>query len=160
MYNLSIFFRSYKPNSAVTILLSLESRKLNAISLHFFRFPEGHCFIWWFHGFADLRFWWKNSIKLTNDCNLIALSKPDLVPLLHRKSHTVSPGSNSISVVGRRCLTTWHNARSLNYGFHVICIYTSIFYFTIHIQSSSQRPVHNKEVIGALTENLTKRINK
>jgi len=40
MHTLSIFIRSYKPNSAVTILLSLESRKLRC-----FRFPEGHCFI-------------------------------------------------------------------------------------------------------------------
>jgi hypothetical protein len=40
-------------NSAVTTLLSFKSRKLKAISLQCFRFPEGH-FILGFRDFAGL----------------------------------------------------------------------------------------------------------
>jgi len=64
MHSLSIFIRPYKTNSAVTILLSLESRKLNAMSLHCFRFPEGHCFIWGSVVSPTYFFWCKRSTNL------------------------------------------------------------------------------------------------
>jgi hypothetical protein len=140
MHTLYIFIRSHKPNSAVTILLSVEARKLNAISLQWcwqVRAPsynsnkltnqmqQLYSFITWrfvslnmfqapqrpssgaYNCISSLWFYcWSvvvaallivvrtgqtttnGRIILTRE-NFITLRKPDVVPLLHRKSHMV-----------------------------------------------------------------------